>query len=120
MNFFDAINVHIAWKVRLAKYIDGTSDETLDPEVICRDDVCPLGKWIYENLEEHGEIDEFHTMRDLHANFHEAAAEIVRMADSGEGTKAEECLHGDYARLSNKVVKSITHLDRKLNQENYQ
>ena len=34
----DAINAHVYWKIRLEKYVNGTSEENLDPEVICRDE----------------------------------------------------------------------------------
>ena len=44
LNFLTAIEAHIKWKGRLESYIDGTSDEDLKVEVICRDDQCPLGK----------------------------------------------------------------------------
>ena len=43
----EAINAHIHWKIRLEKYLDGTSEEKLDPKLVSRDDQCKLGKWIH-------------------------------------------------------------------------
>jgi len=47
LNFMSAIEAHVRWKARLDSYIQGTSNEELKVEIVCRDDVCPLGKWIY-------------------------------------------------------------------------
>ena len=62
LNFMTAIEAHIKWKSRLESYIQGTSTEDLKVEVICRDDQCPLGKWIYSaGGERFGTIDTFGT-----------------------------------------------------------
>ena len=44
-DFDKAIEAHRQWKVRLRKAISGR--DTLDSDTICRDDQCPLGKWIH-------------------------------------------------------------------------
>ncbi len=46
-NFMNAIEAHVRWKVRLEAYINGTNEEELDADVVCRDDQCMLGQWIY-------------------------------------------------------------------------
>ena len=46
-HFDDAIAAHIKWKIRLGQFIDGTSTEKLDSAMVCKDNVCVLGKWIY-------------------------------------------------------------------------
>jgi len=43
MNFFDAINAHIAWKLKLQKYIDGISEDKLNPDIVCQDNQCKIG-----------------------------------------------------------------------------
>jgi hypothetical protein len=47
INISECIDAHMKWKGRLQNYVDGTSKEQLDPMIICRDDQCALGKWIY-------------------------------------------------------------------------
>lgn len=46
-----AIAAHENWKTRLGAFITGTSTESFRPEVICCDDQCDLGKWIYQDGE---------------------------------------------------------------------
>lgn len=117
MNFFDAINAHVAWKLRLRKHIDGKSEEVLDPEVVACDDKCPLGQWIYSTLDIHDGLPLFHRVRIQHADFHRCAAEIIVAADEGNRDEAEKLLADDYAQLSNMIVKSLTKLSIELDKK---
>lgn len=117
MNFFDAINAHVAWKVRLQKHIKGESEEQLDASVVGRDDQCTLGKWIYANVEQHGEMALFRQVQVQHADFHRCAAEIIDTANRGEQQEAEHKLHHDYAHLSYMIIKSLRNLGKELPEE---
>lgn len=117
MNFFEAINAHVAWKVRLQNHIKGTSEERLDATVVCRDDQCKLGKWIYGHVAEHGEMPLFRQVQIQHADFHRCAGEIIEAADRGDQAEAERKLHHDYAHLSHMIVKSLTKLGKELPDE---
>lgn len=117
MNFFDAINAHVAWKVRLQKHIKGVSEERLDAKVVGRDDLCNLGKWIYSNIERHGEIPLFRQVQEQHADFHRCAAEIIETANLGKQDEAEHKLHHDYSHLSYMIVKSLSKLGKELPDE---
>ncbi len=114
MNFFDAINAHVAWKVRLRKHIDGESEEKLDPVLVGCDDKCALGQWIYSTLEQHDGMPLFQQVRIQHADFHRCAAEIIVAADEGKREAAEKLLSDDYAQLSHMIVKSLTKLSVEL------
>ncbi len=114
MNFFEAINAHVAWKLRLRKHIDGISDEVLDPKVVGCDDKCPLGQWIYSTLDEHEGLPLFNQVRVQHADFHRCAAEIITATDEGNKDSAEKLLSDDYAQLSHMIVKSLTKLSKEL------
>lgn len=116
MDLFDAINAHVSWKLRLRGYIDGTSVEELDPQVVGRDDNCPLGQWIYANIDNHGDKSLFRQMQVQHADFHRCAAEIIETVDNNKQEKAEHLLCHDYAQLSHMIVKSLTKLDRELSE----
>lgn len=117
MNFFEAINAHVAWKLRLRKHIDGVSEEVLDPAVVGCDDKCALGQWIYGIGGKHGGMPLFQQVRVQHADFHRCAAEIIVAADEGKKDKAERLLHDDYGQLSHMIVKSLTKLSKEIGED---
>jgi hypothetical protein len=112
LNFKSAVDAHMKWKIRLDAYVNGTSNEDLKAEVICRDDQCPLGKWIYSRGGgEFGYSETFFDMKAHHANFHRCAGEVVTMAQTGDKERARHLLHhGDYVRASERVKKLLAKL----------
>ncbi len=112
MNFLDALNAHIMWKQRLKSYVAGTSDEQLDPEVICLDNQCLLGKWIYGNQDTLSHSELFEKVRRMHATFHESAADIVRLTQKGKANEAQRLLTGGYADISHQLQGLILKLAR--------
>lgn len=117
MNFLDAINAHVMWKLRLQRYLDGESEENLDPDHICKDNQCVLGKWIYGNMGRYEKSPVFVDVREKHAEFHLTAAEIVRLINANQKQDAERLLRGDYSKLSRRLQSLIRHLARDLNFE---
>lgn len=117
LNFMTAIDAHMKWKTRLESYIQGTSKEDLKVEVICRDDQCPLGKWIYSTGgERFGTIDTFGEMKAQHAAFHKCAGSILSAAQAGKKEEALRLLHhGDYVRTSEQVKRLLAKLYVRLN-----
>lgn len=114
MDFYDAINAHVTWKLRLRQYIDGTLKEPLDPREVGRDDNCPLGQWINDNIQNHGDKSLFRQVQVQHAEFHRCAAEIIETVDNNKPDVAESMLSSDYAQLSHMIVKSLTKLGQEL------
>jgi len=115
INIMDAINAHVLWKIRLEKYLNGTSEETLDPKVICRDDQCKLGKWIHgPGLKHFHNDDGFMTLRDDHAQFHLIASNVVTKVQENDTDTARELLEGEYLKTSHKVVHDLTELNKQL------
>lgn len=112
MDFFDALNVHLAWKHRLRGYLEGTSGEHLDPAVVGREDCCELGRWIASQRNAGKDLPEFIHMREQHAAFHRCAGDIVQRKLAGDACGAEHVLVTDYAQLSARVIRSITRLNR--------
>jgi hypothetical protein len=112
VDFMSAIEAHVRWKVRLEAYIAGTSDEKLDADVVCRDDQCMLGKWIHGNGgQKHGSHPRFVTVKDIHAEFHRSAGDVVLAVDAGEKEKAKELLcKGDYASSSHRIKAELARL----------
>jgi hypothetical protein len=110
-----AINAHILWKVRLENYLKGSSEEKLDPQVICLDNQCVLGKWIYGPAHEYFKEDEgYKTLRDDHALFHEIAARVVSKIHDNDKQTAEAMIKGEYVQASRKVVKDLTEMAKHL------
>jgi len=104
----------VMWKLRLQRCLDGTSEENLDPEHICKDNQCILGKWIYGNEDRYIKSPVFEDVRGQHAEFHKLAAEIVRLANANRKQEAGEILRGDYSRLSQRLLALIRKLARDL------
>jgi hypothetical protein len=105
LNFKTAVDAHMKWKVRLESYINGTSEEQLKVDVVCRDDQCPLGKWIYDKGgEKFGFSETFFDMKAHHALFHRSAGDVLSAAQAGDKAAATKLLHGgDYVKSSERV-----------------
>ncbi|GIK26182.1 MAG: hypothetical protein BroJett006_24280 [Betaproteobacteria bacterium] len=117
LNFMTAIEAHIKWKSRLENYIQGTSSEDLKVETVCRDDQCPLGKWIYSTGgQRFGSIDTFGEMKGQHALFHQCAGRVLETAQAGKKDEAMRLLqYGDYVRASEQVKRLLAKLYVRLN-----
>lgn len=105
LNFKSAVDAHMRWKTRLETYINGTNTEELVVDVVCRDDQCQLGKWIYtRGGKDFGYSETFFDMKAHHAHFHRCAGNVLRTAQAGDKDKALQLLHqGDYMRASERV-----------------
>lgn len=108
-----AINAHLKWKMRLDHYVNGTSEEQLNPQVICQDNQCVLGKWIHGPAHDFFKEDEgFIVLREDHARFHLIAAQVVKLVQSNDIDGADNLLRGNYMKASRKVVKDLTEIAR--------
>ncbi|WP_298136235.1 CZB domain-containing protein [Acidiferrobacter sp.] len=111
INIMDAINAHVQWKIRLQDFLDGKTQEALDPMVIGRDDRCVLGQWIHGPALRHfHENPTFQKLRADHAQFHLFAANVVKLTQDNDRSAARALLDGDYQRISHKVVHALTDL----------
>ncbi len=108
MNFEDAISAHQKWKTRLRSQIDGSSKETLDPAAVSKDNQCDLGQWIHrEGQAQMGQKPEFLELKATHAQFHQAAGEVVTKAKAGDKAGASAALDGPFFQASSKCVQAI-------------
>ena len=111
----DAVAAHVSWKLRLQKCLDGSSEEKLDADVVCRDDQCKLGKWIHGSALTHFDgAQAFHDLRVDHALFHQLAGQIVRHAQFNDHASAHALMEGDYKHVSHKVIMALTELSKEL------
>lgn len=114
LDIVSAIEAHVRWKIRLEAHINGTSTENLDPEVVCKDDQCVLGKWIHgEGRAKYDGEPLFASLKKVHADFHQAAADVIRKANGGDKPGALEMLQeGRYAKCSYAVKTELARLCR--------
>jgi len=91
MNWMEIIGAHVMWKQRLTAFLAGNSTETLDPDTIQLDDRCALGKWIYGDGKAMSELPRYEEVRGLHAQFHQYAADVVRLHLAGTRPKPRNC-----------------------------
>ena len=106
-HFDDAIAAHIKWKTRLGQFIDGTSTEKLDSAVVCKDNVCALGKWIYGDGEKHKTATHYGELLTKHAHFHRCAGDVVKKVESNDRTGAKSMLAGEFVNAAKATVTAI-------------
>ncbi len=111
MNFRNQINKaigsHSLWKQRLMAAIEAGNPK-LTVDQIAKDDACELGKWLYSASipEALRQTPDFQACRELHAEFHKVAAEVLRLAVSGNKGAALAALGSDtkFANLSSALT----------------
>jgi methyl-accepting chemotaxis protein len=103
-----AIAAHAKWKYRLREAIDtGTSQWQVQD--VRTDNACEFGKWLIEvplsqRLSEH-----YKTVRDLHAQFHVAAADVLALALAGlrDEANAAIAIGSRFAAVSSKLTMAV-------------
>ncbi len=114
MDWLGIIGAHVLWKKRLLAMLDGSSDETLDPEAIGVDNKCALGKWIYGDGQTYSGAASFEAVRAMHAEFHRLAAQVVMLYQNGNVAEAEQLLQRDYSKHSERLKHRILALSREV------
>lgn len=114
MDFDEAIKAHSAWKMKLSTYLKNP-DGSLKSSDIQVDNKCALGQWIYGEGAKFSNHPEYATLKQEHAKFHKAAAQVVAKADSGQSTSEETALgsKSEFASASSAVVSAIMAIRRK-------
>ncbi len=104
LDVLEALLSHVRWKKRLSGYIKGDG-EVLDPDTLNNDSHCSLGQWLHgDGDHRYGDNVRFNELKELHAEFHHRAAEIVRAVHQGEGEKARALLeHGEFSRAARRI-----------------
>jgi hypothetical protein len=105
-----AITAHSSWKTRLKSAVaTGKSDVT--PADIKMDNRREFGKWLYGSDFSAAEkqAKNYRTAIDLHAKFHQEAAQVAEWALSGNKDEAEKAmgLEGSYSKDSSALTKEL-------------
>jgi len=114
-DFDKAIEAHRQWKVKLRKAI--ADHARLDAETICRDDQCPLGKWLHgPGGSRWGSTPGFAELTSRHADFHQVAGAVARTINAGQFTDAERLIGSGsrFAQVSAEVATLLTRAKRGL------
>lgn len=110
-----AIASHENWKLRLQNILDGKSTEVLQPETICLDNHCDLGKWLHgTGGQKLGRYPAFQILIARHKNFHVHASTVVALAQNGDLEKAKQIMEAPYLHASTQVVLLLKQLKRGL------
>jgi len=108
-----AIAAHKNWKLRLDNYLAGQSSEDLRPEMICVDNACALGKWIYSGGQETmGKVPFFKMLITWHKRFHLEASSVVSLMQANRKPEAQALLIGSYAHVSDQVIRVLETLKK--------
>ncbi|MFA9219080.1 MAG: CZB domain-containing protein, partial [Sphingomonadaceae bacterium] len=105
------IAAHRKWKITLRKAI--TEKQTLDAEVICRDDRCALGLWIHgAGGRQWRNKPGFSELVSKHAQFHQSAGTVAKTINAGDYQRALGMIDVDsqFSAISGEVVNVILHV----------
>jgi methyl-accepting chemotaxis protein len=104
-----ALLAHGEWRSRLKKAIDeGLGD--IVPAKVKLDDQCAFGKWLYgEGIADIPDKQAYDHIRNLHAQFHQAAGSIADLIAVGDRMKAgiELGFGGSFAKLSADLERAL-------------
>ena len=114
MDFDEAIAAHSAWKAKLKSYLQ-KPDKSLDANRVAMDDQCKLGQWLHADGAKFSGAPEFKELKNQHANFHRAAADLIKRANAGEQVAEEAALgaNSPFTKLSAEVVQLILKVKQK-------
>lgn len=105
-----AITMHSMWKAKLDECTETGIFDML-PDMVEKDNECFFGKWLYGNKisPDIRSSAEYKRVQEIHARFHQVAAEVVRLSLSGERNKAQEIMSptGQYTLVTNELVNQL-------------
>jgi hypothetical protein len=117
VDFLKMVNKHIALKNRLIDLVESKKVITLDPARMKQDDICGLGRLIYDDEQPLAMLPAFEEVRSLHASFHGIASEILRLSQAEQHGKAAQLLHGRFEMVFRKLRSRIILLSQQYNAE---
>ncbi|HTZ00194.1 MAG TPA: CZB domain-containing protein [Rhodocyclaceae bacterium] len=115
LDFAKWVKAHQDWRARLIAYINGSSGEALDENVVCQDDRCELGKWIYRRgIRYYGDLPVFQKLKGQHAEFHVSAGRVVSTFKARGPAAAKKALHSEFDLNSMRVIRGLEALERQV------
>ena len=110
-----AVLAHGRWKDELLAAIR-SGNCALKATELRRDDLCDFGIWLYGLPREVRESKRIERIRKLHAAFHDRAAKVLYMAQSGEKLKGMDALESSesYALAGRELIEAMREWERSL------
>ena len=106
-NFDNDIATHIGLKIRLSRFVEGSSTERLESATVCRDDLCELGQWIRRQGTRHESLASYRQLVGKHADFHRCAGEVVDRVERNDRAGARSALGDRFTEVSKALVGAI-------------
>ena len=104
-----AIGAHGIWKQRLrAAITQGASEYSVSK--VQADNQCDFGKFLYEKLDsDKRNSQEYRRCRELHAQFHKAAARVLELALAGKKDEANQAMgvQSEFAKVSSSLTNAM-------------
>lgn len=110
-----AIGAHGQWKARLRTAIDSGTYDVVPAEVRL-DDRCEFGTWLHSSIAAEERSDpNYATVKQLHANFHQRAADVLEMVARGDEAGARRSMDhaGAFADASAQLTQAMMTWQRK-------
>ena len=110
-----AVMAHKEWKQRLEYAIrSGKSD--FSPEIVKTDNACEFGRWLNSLPDSEKITADYKTVKELHAEFHKVAGDILQLALSGKRDEAiaKISFGGTYGLASSKLTNALYEWKKKL------
>jgi hypothetical protein len=104
-----AIEFHEYWKVRLFQAIE-SGVSLWQPEYVQDDSRCEFGQWLYSFSISDQASEQWKKIQAVHAEFHRAAANIVRLAIDAHKAEALAMLNniaGEYRQTSMRLLRYL-------------
>ena len=104
----DAIGAHGMWKMRLRTAVRTGKCEISAHDAGC-DGKCKFGQWLYSTaLSPQLQAGmPYQVVKRLHAEFHQAAGDVLRDALDGRVPMAQARLDGEFTQRSEKLVRAL-------------
>jgi hypothetical protein len=114
MNLEAAIHEHNEWKIRLVLFMNGSG--RFDEKSLGKDASCALGSWLKQSQNQLGKMQEFQSVVEIHAKFHETAHDDVELVKSGElhAARLAVAQEGVFSKIAADLDRGMLYLRRRL------
>lgn len=108
-----AISKHAMWKMHLRAAIDTWKSEST-PDRVDSDNLCDFGTWLYSLPDEERDSVEWIKVQTLHAEFHNLAAKVLKLALDGNMDEANAAMASVFKTASAKLTNAMVDWKNKL------
>lgn len=100
-----AMAAHNLWKARFKEAIQNKKID-FSADFVRSDRNCDFGKWLYSI---NNGSENYRKVKELHAEFHKAAAKVIEYINQGKIDEAEKMLSvsGDFSQASSRLTKAM-------------